>query len=154
MAALVFVCLTVFLLSPHRCKKAVLVPDGAHGQNKNITGKFCKTTTWIKTTGVESKKLTPYKSPTGHYQKNVVQIIGMRYTLYRPPLSSHTLAQTHRLSKPISLIKANHSGLTFDQTYANDNILQEVKRRKFGCKVLTWHIETFNFNCFSDKHYL
>ena len=42
-----------------------MVPDCAHGRNKNIMGNFCKTTAWIKTTGVESKNLTPYKKPHG-----------------------------------------------------------------------------------------
>ena len=51
-----------------------MVPDCEHGRNKNVMGIFCKTTTWIKTTGVESKTLTPYKSLRGHYLKNVVQI--------------------------------------------------------------------------------
>ena len=51
-----------------------MVPDCVHGQNKNIMGKLCKTTAWIKTTGVESKNLTPYKNLMGHYLKNAVQI--------------------------------------------------------------------------------
>ena len=51
-----------------------MVPDCAQGQNKNIIGIFCTTTTWIKTMGVESKNLTPYKSLMEHYLKNVVQI--------------------------------------------------------------------------------
>ena len=57
-------------------RKYSMVPDCAHGQNKNIMGKICKTTTWIKTTrqGLESKNDTPYKNLTGHYMKNAVQI--------------------------------------------------------------------------------
>ena len=47
-----------------------LVPDCAHGQNKHIMGIFCKTTVWIKNTGVEGKNLTPYKSLMGHYLKS------------------------------------------------------------------------------------
>ena len=33
-----------------------MVPDCAHGQNKNITGDFCKATAWIKTTGGREQK--------------------------------------------------------------------------------------------------
>ena len=52
--------------------------------------------------------------------------IGIRYTLFRPLYSSHSLAQTYQLSKPISLVKANHSGITFDQAYANENIFIRI----------------------------
>ena len=60
-------------------------------------------------------------------EKGMVQVlvwdsIVIRYTLFRPLLLSHTLVRTHRLSKPIPLIKANLPGPTFDQTYANENI--------------------------------
>ena len=54
-----------------------MVPDCAHGRNKNIMNNFCKTTTGIKTTGIESKKPHPLKSLTGHYLKNMIQITGV-----------------------------------------------------------------------------
>ena len=50
---------------------------------KNIISIFYTTTTRIKTTGVESKNITPYKRLTGLYLKNAVQIktTGVRIAL-------------------------------------------------------------------------
>ena len=50
-ASIFYRALRVFML-PTKYEHYSMVPDCAHGRNKNIKGNFVKTTAWIKTSGV------------------------------------------------------------------------------------------------------
>ena len=60
--------------------------------------------------------------------------IGITYTLLKASSTNPHFGTNQSTFKTNTLIEANHPSST---SYANVNILQEVKQRKFGCKVLT-----------------